>query len=92
MTTVADMIRGLREQAILDDDPALRIQCDVALTGRDSYLDNATPDCLDAQGRWDYSGAGYSHRELRAIARAQGMMQREAQLHLVLRMTKGGAK
>src|SRR5690606_33203706 len=68
-------IRALRDKALADGDTALRILCDMALDGEDSEFDD---ECLDCEGRPDYSGGGHTAAELRAIERALRLTQDEA--------------
>jgi len=69
-----DDIRALRLEAREHDDVAQRILCDIALDGEDSEYD---PECLDADGRPDYSGGGHGWQEP-AIHRALRTSQEEA--------------
>lgn len=74
--TVTDaQIKALRGEAAEAGDVAQRILCDIALDGEDSLYDE---ECLDADGRPDYSGGGHSRGELRAIEEALRMTQDEA--------------
>jgi len=71
----AKQIGALREEAIGAGDIAQRILCDMAIDGEDSQYD---AECLDEEGRPDYSGGGHDADELRAIRRALRMSQDEA--------------
>ena len=72
--TAAD-IRTLRHEAAAAGDTAMRITCDMALDGEDSHYDD---ECLDADGRPDYSGGGHADHELRAIREALRLTADEA--------------
>lgn len=76
LTTLTDrQIEQLCAEAGQAGDTAQRILCDIALTGEDSQYD---ADCLDEDGRPDYSGGGHSPSDLRAIRAALRMTQDEA--------------
>lgn len=82
-------IAALRTAAAEHDDIVQRIICDMALDGEDSLYD---ADCLDEDGRPDYSGGGHSPRELAAIRRALRMTQDEARIECarVIAAGRGG--
>jgi len=79
-----EFLEKLRMGAVSTDDVELRILCDIVLFGKDTQLDEATPDCLDEAGHWDYSGAGFDHATLRRIMQAQRMTRGEAQTVIML--------
>jgi len=74
-TITDEQIRALRQEAGEAGDTVQRVLCDVALTGEDSACD---PDCLDEDGRPDYSGGGHSDEDLRRIRLALRMSAAEA--------------
>lgn len=75
MTVTNTHIRQLRTEAAEAGDIATRILCDMALDGEDSCY-NA--DCLDEDGRPDYSGGGHARSELAEIRRVLRLSQDEA--------------
>ena len=79
-----EFLEKLRMGAVSTDDVELRILCDIVLFGQDTQMDEATPDCLDADGHWDYSGAGYDNATLRRIMQAQRMTKDQAQTVIML--------
>ena len=68
-------LESLRAEAGAHGDVAMRIMCDMALCGEDSLRDE---ECLDEDGRPDYSGGGHDPRDLEAIRRALRMSRSEA--------------
>lgn len=76
-TATHAQIVALRAEAAEHGDTAQRILCDMAIDGEDSQYDE---DCLDADGRPDYSGGGHSADELGDIQRALRMTRDEARV------------